>query len=113
MSCIFCKIRDREAPADIVYEDERILAFKDIRPMAPLHVLIIPKEHIATLNDLGPEHKELIGHMHLVAAGLAKNAGVAESGYRTVLNCNRGAGQTVFHLHLHLLGGGPFKLSGG
>ncbi len=111
--CLFCKIRDRVVPAEIVYEDEQVVAFRDIRPKAPLHDLIIPREHIATLNDLGPEHSQLIGHMHLVAARLAREAGFAESGYRTVLNCNRGAGQTIFHLHRHVIGGGRFQLAGG
>ena len=111
--CLFCKFRDRAIPAEFVYEDERVVAFRDAHPKAPLHDLIIPREHIATLNDLGPEHKELIGHMHLVAARLAREAGFAESGYRTVLNCNRGAGQTIFHLHLHVIGGGRFQLAGG
>ncbi|MBI5480677.1 MAG: histidine triad nucleotide-binding protein [Deltaproteobacteria bacterium] len=111
--CLFCKIRDGLQPADIVYQDEQVVAFRDLRPQAPLHDLVIPREHIATLNDLGPEHRELIGHMHLVAARLAREAGFAESGYRTVLNCNRGGGQTVFHLHLHVIGGGRFHLSGG
>jgi histidine triad (HIT) family protein len=111
--CLFCKIRDGQVPAEIVYRDELVVAFHDAHPKAPLHDLVIPVQHIATLNDLGPEHEELIGHLHLVAAKLAKEAGFAESGYRTVLNCNRGAGQTIFHLHLHVIGGGRFHLSGG
>ena len=111
--CLFCQIRDRSVPAAIVFEDEQVVAFRDAHPKAPLHDLVIPREHLATLNDLGPAHAELIGHMHLVAARLAREAGFAESGYRTVLNCNRGAGQTIFHLHLHVIGGGRFHLSGG
>jgi len=111
--CLFCQIRDGKVPAEIVYQDEQVVAFKDAHPKAPLHDLVIPRQHIATLNDLGPEHRELIGHMHLVAARLAREAGFADSGYRTVLNCNRGAGQTVFHLHLHVIGGGRFQLAGG
>jgi len=111
--CLFCRIRDGEVPAELVYQDEQVVAFKDAHPKAPLHDLVIPRQHIATLNDLGPEHEVLIGHMHLVAAKLARDAGFAESGYRTVLNCNRGAGQTIFHLHLHVIGGGRFHLSGG
>jgi histidine triad (HIT) family protein len=111
--CLFCQIRDGVVPAEVVYQDEQVVAFKDARPKAPLHDLVIPREHIATLNDLGPEHEALIGHLHLVAARLAREAGFAESGYRTVLNCNRGAGQTIFHLHLHVIGGGRFQLSGG
>jgi histidine triad (HIT) family protein len=111
--CLFCKIRDRLLPAEITYEDEQVVAFRDAHPKAPLHDLVIPREHLATLNDLGAGHEQLIGHMHLVAARLARAAGFAESGYRTVLNCNRGAGQTIFHLHLHVIGGGRFQLSGG
>jgi histidine triad (HIT) family protein len=111
--CLFCQIRDGVVPAAIVYRDEQVVAFRDAHPKAPLHDLVIPLEHIATLNDLGPEHEALVGHLHLVAARLAREAGFAESGYRTVLNCNRGAGQTIFHLHLHVIGGGRFQLSGG
>jgi histidine triad (HIT) family protein len=101
---IFQKIIDRQIPADIVHEDEQCLAFRDINPQAPVHVLIIPRKVIATHADLTPADKELLGHLHLVAAQLAQKLGLHE-GYRLVLNCKESAGQTVPHLHLHLLGG--------
>ena len=103
--CLFCKIRDGEIPGDLVYEGDTVLAFNDINPQAPTHVLIIPREHIATINDLEPKHSEVVGEMHLVAQQIARERGHAEDGYRTVFNCNAAAGQTVFHIHLHLLGG--------
>jgi histidine triad (HIT) family protein len=90
---------------DVVYENDAMLAFKDINPQAPVHVLVIPKKHIATLNDLEPQHDVLVGEMYLTAKKIAEQLGIAESGYRTVMNCNEGAGQSVFHLHLHVLGG--------
>ena len=102
---LFEKIIAREIPADIVYEDDLVLAFNDINPKAPTHVLIIPREHIATLNDLKPAHRELVGEMQLIAQQIARERGHADEGYRTVFNCNAAAGQTVFHIHLHLLGG--------
>jgi histidine triad (HIT) family protein len=105
MSCLFCRIIAGEIPASKVYEDERLFVFKDINPQAPLHVLIVPRQHIATLNDLRPEHDALVGEMQRRAAALAAENGYADSGYRTVLNCNADAGQTVFHVHLHLLAG--------
>src|SRR5262245_17130176 len=105
MSCLFCKIIAREIPGQIVQEDENVVVFKDINPQAPLHVLIVPRRHIATLNDLQPEDDALVGSMFRTAAALAKEHGYAERGYRTVFNCNREAGQSVFHIHLHLLGG--------
>jgi histidine triad (HIT) family protein len=92
---------------DKVHEDTEVLAFRDIHPQAPVHVLVIPKKHIATLNDLGTEHAELVGKLYLAAAKIAKQMGVADSGYRTVMNCNADAGQSVWHVHLHLLGGRP------
>jgi histidine triad (HIT) family protein len=103
--CVFCAVRDGELPAEILYTDDRVIAIRDLNPQAPLHALVIPRQHIATLNDLRPEHNDLVGHMHLVAARLAAEAGVAEKGYRVLFNCNRQAGQTVFHLHLHVVGG--------
>ena len=109
MSTIFDKIISREITADIVYEDEQILAFKDIAPKAPVHYLIIPKQPIATLNDANPEHKALLGHMMLTAAKLAKEAGVAEGGYRVQMNCNPDGGQVVYHIHLHVMGGRAFS----
>jgi histidine triad (HIT) family protein len=105
---IFQKIIERKIPADIVYEDDRCLAFRDVNPQAPVHVLIIPKKVIPTHADLTDADKELVGHLHLVAAKLAEQLGIAD-GYRLVLNCKEGAGQTVPHLHLHLLGGRPMR----
>ncbi len=105
MNCLFCKIIRRDIPASIVYEDEQVLAFNDIEPRAPTHVLIIPKRHIDGVNALADTDDELVGAMFRVAAGIARERGIADTGYRTVFNTNRDAGQTVFHLHLHLLGG--------
>jgi histidine triad (HIT) family protein len=101
---IFQKIIDRKIPAQIVYEDDRCLAFKDVNPQAPVHVLIIPKKVIATHDEIKEEDRELLGHLHLVAAKLAQQLGL-QDGYRLVLNCKESSGQTVPHLHLHLLGG--------
>lgn len=105
--CIFCKIIDRKIPSKVVHEDAETYAFEDINPQAPTHVLIVPKRHVPTANDLAPDDDALVGKLHRVAAGIAAERGFAEEGYRTVMNTNRGAGQTVFHLHLHLLGGRP------
>jgi histidine triad (HIT) family protein len=102
---LFLKIINREIPADIVYETDEILAFRDINPQAPTHLLIIPKEHIPTMNDLGPGHSNLVGKLLLVAAELAEREGIAQDGYRVVMNCNKSGGQAVYHIHLHLLGG--------
>ena len=102
---LFSKIIRREIPADIVYEDDDVLAFRDINPQAPVHVLFIPKRAIATLNDAGDGDAALIGKLTLAAARWAKSQGFADNGYRCVMNCNRDGGQTVFHLHLHLLAG--------
>jgi len=102
---LFLKIINREIPADIVYETDEILAFRDINAQAPTHILIIPKEHIRTMNDMGPGHTEMAGKLLLVAAELAELEGIAEEGYRVVMNCNRAGGQAVYHIHLHLLGG--------
>lgn len=101
---IFRRIIDREIPADIVYEDERALAFRDIRPQAPVHVLVIPKTEIATLDDVAPEHEQLVGHLFSVVRTIARQLGL-ENGYRVVINCKADGGQEVPHLHLHLLGG--------
>ena len=105
MSCLFCKIIDREIPASIVYEDERVLAFNDINPQASTHVLVIPKQHVATLNDLDSAHDAIVGELVRRASAIAKERGIDAAGYRTVFNTNRDAGQTVFHIHLHLIGG--------
>jgi histidine triad (HIT) family protein len=105
MNCLFCRIVAGEIPARVVYQDEDVVAFHDINPQAPVHVLVVPRAHIPTLNDLREEHDALIGVLHRRAAAIALELGVAVRGYRTVFNCNREAGQTVFHIHLHLLGG--------
>ena len=102
---LFSKIIDRELPADIVYEDDAIIAFRDINPQAPVHVLVVPKTPIAPVNDIQPEQAELIGNMVLVAQKIAREAGIADDGYRLVVNCNRHGCQVVFHLHMHLIGG--------
>jgi histidine triad (HIT) family protein len=104
-TCLFCKIITREIPGAIVYEDERILAFNDINPQAPTHVLLVPKRHIASLNDLQPGDDQVLGELVRRAAAIAKERGVSAGGFRTVFNTNSDAGQTVFHIHLHLLGG--------
>ena len=102
---LFLRIINREIPADIIYETDELLAFRDINPQAPTHILIIPKEHIATVNDLEPGHTELIGKMFLVAKELADLEEIAEDGYRLVMNCGPQGGQAVYHIHLHLIGG--------
>ena len=109
MDCLFCKIAAGEIPAKLLYEDDFVVVFDDINPQAPHHKLIIPRKHIATLNDLSGEDAVLIGHMAEAAKKMAKNLGIAEEGYRFLMNCNRGAGQTVFHIHAHLLGGRQMK----
>ncbi len=103
--CLFCKILAGDVPAELVYESDEAIAFRDISPRAPTHVLIIPRQHIETINDLGPGDAALIGKLFLVAQQLAKDEGISDNGYRVVMNCNADAGQTVFHLHLHMLGG--------
>ena len=104
---IFSKIVRGEAQADIVYQDERVTAFRDIRPQAPTHILIIPNRLIPTVNDVTPDDEALLGHLFVVAAQLAENEGIAQDGYRLIINCNRDGGQIVYHLHMHLLGGRP------
>lgn len=104
-SCLFCKIASGELPTQLVHEDNEVVAFQDIHPQAPVHVLICPKKHIPTLNDVEPEDDPLISHMFTVARKLAKEKGIDRSGYRTVFNVNEGAGQTIYHLHLHVIGG--------
>lgn len=103
--CIFCRIIDRQIPSAIVYEDDKVLAFKDINPVAPVHVIIVPKLHIASVNSLTPENASVLGDIHLAAKKIAEELGVAEKGYRLISNCGADAGQTVFHLHYHLIGG--------
>ncbi len=109
MDCLFCKIIEKKIPAKIVYEDERVLAFEDIGPQAPVHILVIPKKHIATSLDIEEADNELIGYMYQTANKLAKENGIADSGFRLVMNCHADAGQTVFHIHLHMLGGRPMQ----
>ncbi|MFQ6104323.1 MAG: histidine triad nucleotide-binding protein [Candidatus Glassbacteria bacterium] len=108
MECLFCKITAGEIQSEIVYEDDTVVAFEDISPQAPVHILVVPKKHISTLDDLTDEDSSLAGELLIVAKELAKEKGVTDKGYRIVLNCNRGAGQTVFHIHAHLLGGREF-----
>lgn len=103
--CIFCKIINGDVPAQVVFEDDELLAFEDISPAAPQHILIIPRKHIDTINDLTESDAELVGKMFLCAKKLASKRGVDKEGYRTVMNCMSGAGQSVFHIHLHLLAG--------
>ncbi len=103
--CLFCKIVSKQIKADIVYEDDRLLAINDINPAAPIHLLIIPKTHVASLNEVGIEDVEMLGHIQLLASRLAQESGIAESGYRLVNNCGEWGGQSIFHLHYHLLGG--------
>ena len=109
MECIFCKIVDEKIPAQIIYKDDRAIAFEDINPQAPVHVLVIPKKHIATVLEIDDTDKELLGHLYDVANRVAKQKGIDEGGFRLVLNCKEDAGQTVFHVHLHLLGGRIMK----
>jgi histidine triad (HIT) family protein len=108
-ACLFCKIVDRELPADVVFEDDELLAFRDINPQAPTHLLVIPKRHVATVNDLANGDAELIGKLVLRAGALAREHDFADAGYRLIMNCNADGGQTVFHVHLHLLGGRPLR----
>ncbi len=103
--CLFCKVVAGEVPADIIYDNEHVLAFRDISPQAPTHLLIIPRRHISTINDLDAGDNELVGQLFLAAKEVAAQEGVDEVGYRVVMNCNEDAGQTVFHIHLHLMGG--------
>jgi histidine triad (HIT) family protein len=103
--CLFCKIAAGDIPAKLVHQDDEVVAFRDINPQAPAHILIIPRKHIETTNDIGEADAALVGRLMLVAKKLAADEGIAQSGWRAVLNCNRDAGQDVFHIHLHLLGG--------
>jgi histidine triad (HIT) family protein len=107
--CLFCRIARKEIPARVAFEDDQVLAFEDIAPQAPTHLVLIPKKHLATFNDAGPADEALLGHMMVVAAQVARDKGLSSSGFRLVGNCMEGAGQSVFHLHLHLLGGRRFS----
>lgn len=103
--CLFCKVLNGDIPADIVYESDSAIAFRDINPQAPTHVLVIPRKHVATINDLDEEDQEIVGSLYLAAKDIARAEGLSDEGYRVVMNCNEGAGQSVFHIHLHVLGG--------
>ncbi len=105
MATIFTKIINREIPSDIVFENDKVIAFKDINPQAPVHILVVPKKEIPTINDIKPEDKELIGEIYLAIEKIAQEMGIAEEGYRVIANCNEYGGQEVFHIHFHLLGG--------
>jgi histidine triad (HIT) family protein len=105
--CLFCKMVSGEIKPDVVFEDDAVLAFRDLNPQAPTHVLVVPKQHIATTNDLDETTADVVGKMYLAAKQVADDEGIAGPGYRTVINCNPGAGQSVYHIHLHLLGGRP------
>ncbi|MGH9372164.1 MAG: histidine triad nucleotide-binding protein [Vicinamibacterales bacterium] len=107
--CLFCKIAAGAVPATIVHQDEHLIAIGDINPQAPMHVLIVPRRHVPTLNDLSASDDQLVGEMVRRAAAIARDHGHADRGYRTVFNCNAEAGQTVFHIHLHVLGGRPMS----
>jgi len=107
MNCIFCSIAQKKSHTEIIYEDDQMIAFRDINPKAPVHILIIPKEHIASLNDLNESNSSLLGKLILQAKNLARQQGIAKSGYKLIFNCGKDAGQLVNHIHLHLLGGGP------
>jgi histidine triad (HIT) family protein len=109
MSCIFCDIAGKKRPSTPVYEDEKIYAFRDVNPQAPTHILVIPRKHVATLNDLTDDDAELVGRLILTARSLAREEGIADKGYRLVWNCNALAGQSVYHIHLHLMGGRGFR----
>ena len=106
--CLFCRIAAGEIPAALIHQDERLIAFKDINPQAPFHILVVPRRHVATLNDLADTDDALVGEMLRRGAAIAAASGYAQRGYRTVFNCNADAGQTVFHIHLHVLGGRSF-----
>ncbi|TAN39238.1 MAG: histidine triad nucleotide-binding protein [Nitrospirae bacterium] len=106
-NCLFCRIIQKKIPARLVHEDETVVAFEDINPQAPVHILVIPRKHIATSLEISPEDNPLIGHMVRVAADIARARGIADRGFRLVMNTNPEAGQTVYHIHLHILGGRP------
>jgi len=111
-NCIFCKMAARQIPGDVVFEDDELLAFNDISPQAPVHTLIIPKRHVATVNELTDADAGLVGRMLLRARSIAADRGISESGFRMIMNCNSEGGQTVYHLHLHLLGGRQMRTLG-
>jgi len=104
-NCLFCKILEGEIPAELIYESDTAVAFRDINPQAPTHVLVIPRKHISTINDIEVDDEAVVGSLYTAAREIAAREGIAEDGYRAVMNCNEGAGQSVFHIHLHVLGG--------
>ncbi|HHW31563.1 MAG TPA: histidine triad nucleotide-binding protein [Clostridiaceae bacterium] len=104
-NCIFCKIANKEIPSKIVYEDANVIAFNDINPVAPIHVLVVPKQHIKSMNDIDENNSQIIAHIHVAAKKIAEELGIAQKGYRLINNCGPDAGQTVMHLHYHLIGG--------
>jgi len=106
--CLFCRIAAGEIPAKIVFNDEKVVAFEDIKPQAPIHIIIIPRKHIPTVLDLDEEDRELVGHIHLVANQIAAEKSLTQDGFRLVTNCKKSAGQEIFHLHIHMLGGRAF-----
>lgn len=106
--CLFCRIAAGEIPAKIVFNDEKVVAFEDIEPQAPIHIIIIPRKHIPTVLDLDEEDRELVGHIHLVANQIAAEKSLTQDGFRLVTNCKKSAGQEIFHLHIHMLGGRAF-----
>ena len=107
--CLFCKILAGDIPAELVYESDTAVAFRDINPMAPTHVLVIPRKHISTINDITADDEAIVGSLYTAAREIAAAEGIADDGYRAVMNCNEGAGQSVFHIHLHVLGGRPMN----
>lgn len=107
--CLFCKILAGDIPADVIYESDTAIAFRDINPQAPTHVLIIPRKHVPTINDISEDDQAIVGSLYSAARTIAAEEGFSAEGYRAVMNCNEAAGQTVFHIHLHLLGGRPFS----
>lgn len=113
MDCLFCKMVEREIEPDVVYEDEHVLAFNDIDPKAPTHILVVPKKHIATLNEIEEGDLALVGRLQFTAAQLARQLGFADNGYRVVMNCNEDGGQSVYHIHMHLMGGRHFTWPAG
>ncbi len=111
--CLFCKIAAKEIPAKIVYENDKVIAFHDINPQAPVHVLLIPKQHIATFNDITAENSSCLAEMYKVIPEITKELGISEDGYRIVGNCNKNGGQEVYHIHLHIMGGRKFQWPAG
>ncbi|HDZ61546.1 MAG TPA: histidine triad nucleotide-binding protein [Nitrospirae bacterium] len=109
MDCLFCKIVAKKFPAKIIFEDEKMIAFEDVNPQAPVHVLVVPKKHISTVLEIDPADNDLVGHMFQVAGNISRKRNIADRGFRLVMNCNSEAGQTVFHIHLHMLGGRPMQ----